>query len=90
MTGKNRRAEAGEPSQMSSDLGGRDLPRIVAHHTEAVVQCHVGAVDASEPLQGESRGRGTAPARHLGNVQPDFGRVRSLDGDGREQQRDLQ
>src|SRR5260370_31801323 len=34
-----------------------------------------------ESLQGKARRRGTAPARHLGDVKPKRRRVRSLEGD---------
>src|SRR5205807_7228289 len=65
---------------MSCDLGGRDPPRIVLHHTEAVVQRHGGGVHARKPLQGEPCGCGATSARHFGDVKPNRRRVRSLDG----------
>src|SRR5439155_1697742 len=48
---------------------------------ETVVQRHAGAVYALQSLQGEPRGRGTAPARHLRDVQPNRGRIPSLGSD---------
>src|SRR5437667_5354832 len=74
-------AEAREPGEVSSDLRGLDAPRIVTHDAEAVIQRHGGAVYARESLQSEPRRCGTAPARHLGDVKPNHGRVRSLRSD---------
>src|SRR6266851_5446306 len=76
---QDRGTEAGEPGKVSGDLGGVDLPRVVAHDAKTVVQRHSGAVHSRESLQGEPRGRGTAAARHLGDMKANGGRVRSLD-----------
>src|SRR5207244_7364131 len=65
---QDRGAETREPCQVRGDLCGIDLPRVVTHDAETVVQRHFGAVYALQSLQGEPRGRGTASARHLGDI----------------------
>src|SRR2546422_10765528 len=75
---QDRSAEARELCQVRGDLRRVYLPRVVTHDAETVVQRDGGAVHARKPLQGEPCGRGTAAARHLGDVKPNGGRVWSL------------
>src|SRR5919106_70289 len=75
---QNRRPEAGELGEVRGDLSGGDSARVVAHDAEAVVQRDRGCVDPWEPLQGEARRRGAAPAGHPRDVEPRGGVVGML------------
>ena len=78
---QNRGPEASKSGEMCGDLGRLHLPGVEAHDTETVAQCDRSAIHAQESLQSQSRGRGTAPARHLRDVKPNGRRVRSLQDD---------